>query len=66
MLLDDLEKKLKDINFPEIYQLDECTKILNTKEFIESHIQILKSNPGNTSYKPYYDRLLKFYKQLNI
>ena len=44
--------------------LDKCTKIVDLKKFTETHLQVLKSNSGNNSYKPYFDRLLKVYNIL--
>lgn len=38
-----------------------CELIENPKRFVESHIAYLEANPGNPRYKPYYERLLKYY-----
>lgn len=35
---------------------------LDLKKTVETHIQILKSNPKNERFLPYYNRLLLMYK----
>lgn len=35
---------------------------LDLKKTVETHIQILKSNPKNERFLPYYKRLLLIYK----
>ena len=42
-------------------ELNECTKITDLKTFLDSHISILKNNPGNKTYMPYFKRLYKVY-----
>jgi len=42
-------------------RLDPATLITDPEKFVESHLSILKCNPGKRAYKPYYDRLLAFY-----
>lgn len=64
MNLNDLEKEYKKIELPEQIVMDESTIILNPKQFVSSHISILKSNTGNKRFKPYYDRLLEVYNKL--
>ena len=46
-------------NYPELK--NGCELIQNGKRFVESHISYLEQNQGNQRYKPYYDRLLKYY-----
>lgn len=41
-------------------KLNECETIYNQKLFIETHINYLKVNSGNSCYYPYYKRLIKF------
>lgn len=44
--------------------LNECEVIKDLKRFVSTHIKVLKCNPGNIAYKPYYDRLNKVYNKL--
>lgn len=46
-------------------QLNAWTKIEDIKMFAQSHIQALKSNTGNRTFLPYYNRLVELYKLLN-
>ncbi|MBE9490828.1 MAG: hypothetical protein IMY67_11080 [Bacteroidetes bacterium] len=64
MSLVDIEKGLKKLKIPKSYQLDETTFIADTKKFIKSHVAILSVKPAKKRFIPYYNRLLKFYKQL--
>lgn len=45
-------------------RLDAWTYIDDIEKFAKSHIQALKSNKGNRTFLPYYQRLLKCYKLL--
>jgi hypothetical protein len=56
--LNRLEKELKAMTFPEQVRISKCELITNVPQMIDSHIKILKGNPGNRLYLPYYDRLL--------
>ena len=56
--LNRLEKELKAMTFPEQVRISKCEVVTNVPQMIESHIKILKGNPGNRLYLPYYDRLL--------
>jgi len=53
-----LEKELKQMTFPEQVRISKCELITNVPQMIDSHIKILKGNPGNRLYLPYYDRLI--------
>ena len=53
-----LEKELKAMTFPEQVRISKCELITNVPQMIDSHIKILKGNPGNKLFMPYYDRLL--------
>jgi hypothetical protein len=56
--LDRLEKELKGMSFPEQVRISKCEVVTNVPQMIDSHINILRGNPGNRTYLPYYDRLL--------
>tara|TARA_R110000772_G_scaffold35637_5_gene85820 strand:+ start:336 stop:536 length:201 start_codon:yes stop_codon:yes gene_type:complete len=43
-------------------QLNKASKILNQKNFVESHIKVLEANTGKKLMMPYYARLLAFYE----
>jgi len=56
--LNRLEKELKEMTFPEQVRISKCELITNVPQMIDGHIKILKGNPGNKLFMPYYDRLL--------
>ena len=56
--LDRLEKELKAMTFPDKVKISKCEVVTNAPQMIDSHIKILKANPGNRLFMPYYDRLL--------
>lgn len=43
-------------------RLSQCEVITNQKQFVESHLAVLKANSGKKLVMPYYIRLVKFYK----
>jgi len=53
-----LEKELKEMKFPKQVRISKGELITNVPKMIDSHIKILKGNPGNKLFMPYYDRLL--------
>ena len=53
-----LEKELMAMTFPEQVPISRCEVVTNVPQMIDSHIKILKGNPGNKLFMPYYDRLL--------
>lgn len=46
---------------PDTVKIDSATTVINPSKFVKSHLSILKNNPGNKRYKPYYDRLVVLY-----
>jgi hypothetical protein len=40
---------------------DPATVVTNPEKFVSHHLSVLKNNPGNMRFKPYYDRLVEFY-----
>jgi hypothetical protein len=60
MKLADLEQALKGITDYKVLSFH-FGKIDQPNKFIETHLNFLKSNPGNRRYLPYYTRLLEFY-----
>jgi hypothetical protein len=56
-----IEEYFKNNPVPADYQPDSFMRILDHKKFIDSHINLLKANPKNMFFMPYYERLLKFY-----
>jgi hypothetical protein len=53
-----LEKELKAMTFPEQVRISKCELITNVPQMIAGHLKMLKGNPGNKLFMPYYDRLL--------
>ena len=56
--LDRLEKELKEMTFPEQVKISKCEVVTNVPQMIDRHIKILRGNPGNRLFMPYYDRLI--------
>ena len=65
MDIKDLETFFNSCELPEQVVLDQCTTLIDPKLFVQTHLKALKSNPGNKTYLPYYDRLVKLYNKLN-
>ena len=61
--LPELEAYFATAKLPATMDLD-IMKILNVREFINSHVAILKSNPGNGRYMPFYNRLREVAQKL--
>jgi hypothetical protein len=61
MKLNDLIKELENIKKP-IKLKFSFGVICDPIKFIENHVSILKANPGNKRFFPYYNRLLEFYQ----
>lgn len=53
-----LEKELKAMTFPEQVRISKSELITNVPQMIAGHLKVLKGNPGNKLFMPYYDRLL--------
>jgi len=46
------------MTFPEQVRISKCEVVTNVPQMIDSHIKILRGNPGNRTFIPYYDRLM--------
>ena len=66
MNLADLKEKIYKLNLDEYdgMHLGSGT-ILDAKRFVENHISFLESNPNNSTFLLYYNRLLEFYLNIN-
>jgi len=53
-----LEKELKEMTFPEQVRISKCEVVTNVPQMIDSHLKVLKGNPGNKLFMPYYERLI--------
>ena len=64
MKLHELKEKLNDL---ELKQYDGMHlgsgTILDAKRFVENHISFLESNPNNSTFLLYYNRLFEFYQK---
>ena len=59
-----LEKFFATTELPTVHvRLDKCSTILDCTKMVETHLNVLKSNPKNPLFIPYYNRLIKL-KQL--
>lgn len=67
------EKEITMIKLPELEEffatailpttpvrISACETVIDAKKFVQSHISILKNNPGKAVFLPYYMRLLAF------
>ena len=63
MKLTELKEKIYQLNLKEYdgMHLGSGT-ILDAKRFVENHIVFLESNPNNSTFLLYYNRLLEFYQ----
>lgn len=63
MKLTELKEKIYQLNLKEYdgMHLGSGT-ILDAKRFVENHINFLESNPNNSTFLLYYNRLLEFYQ----
>ncbi len=66
MTVQAIKEYLETAVIPEIVELNDCTIILNPKNFYERHIAMLERNKGNKTFLPYYDRLLSFYNIIKL
>lgn len=44
--------------------LDNCTKIIDEKKFIDSHVAVVRSNKGKDVAKPYLNRLKNYFQKI--
>lgn len=66
MNLEKLKAFFSTYDFPdEPIMLNKAEKVNNQRKFVESHIKILESQSGKIGFKPYYNRLLKYYNLIN-
>ena len=64
MKLHELKDKLSQLNLKQYdgMHLDSGT-ILDAEKFVQNHISFLESNPNNSTFLLYYNRLFEFYKK---
>ena len=64
MKLHELKEKLSQLNLKDYdgMHLGSGT-ILDAKRFVENHISFLESNPNNSTFLLYYNRLFEFYNK---
>lgn len=55
--MEELEAYFATATLPETIDMN-FYKILNVSKFIDSHMALLKSNPGNARYLPFWNRLV--------
>jgi len=62
--LHELKDKLSQLNLKQYdgMHLDSGT-ILDAEKFVQNHISFLESNPNNSTFLLYYNRLFEFYKK---
>lgn len=57
--LDLLEEEIRTFELPDTIQLNRWSKILNVKDFVDSHFLTLRSNSGKRTFLPFFERLLE-------
>lgn len=55
--MEELEAYFATANLPDTLDMG-FYKITNVKKMIDSHMALLKSNPGNARYLPFWNRLV--------
>ena len=64
MKLEALKKELLKLDLEKYNNFDlDYGKIINARQFVESHVLFLETNSGNMTYICYYKRLLEFYNK---
>lgn len=54
--MEELEAYFATANLPDTLDMN-FYKITNVKKMIDSHLALLKANPGNARYLPFWNRL---------
>lgn len=63
MKLSELEKWFEENPAPETpLRISVCEVATNPRRVVATHIAILKANPKNPTFLPYYDRLKRIYE----
>jgi hypothetical protein len=58
--LNELEQFYKTAVLPSWpIELEQGTKIADIPKMIESHFTVLRANPNNKTYEPFFDRLVR-------
>lgn len=69
---EEIDKFFKNYEFTDdVIELNQCTTILDIKQMVNSHLEIIRNNQGKTvdqrrPLMPYYERLVQVYKLLNL
>ena len=61
--MEELEAYFTTATIPETIDMN-FYKILNVKKMIDSHMALVKANPGNARYFPFWDRLVAVAQKL--
>ena len=61
--MEELESYFATATLPETLDMG-FYKITNVKKMIDSHMALLKSNPGNARYLPFWNRLVAVEQKL--
>ncbi len=64
-MIADLETFFNNATLPTEIQLDEHTKIVDVKKFVDKGLEVVKSNPSER-YLPYYMRLCKVKELITV
>jgi hypothetical protein len=57
--IDELDNFFKKAALPATVQLDEGSKILNVRSFIDSHLLVIRSNREKPIYEVFYTRVIR-------
>ena len=64
--LSEIELFFSSANLPEIIKLEDYTTITNVKSFVNSHLEMCRSNINKELSLPYLERLEKLKNKLNL
>lgn len=62
--VEELERFFTGLNMENNFQLTKCQIVHNLTKFAQSHLEVIKANSGNKTFKPYYDRLVDLKKMI--
>lgn len=58
--ISELESFFENVTFPpHPFHLNPWTRIINPEQFVSTHLEIIRYNNGNQSFRPYFDRLIE-------
>jgi hypothetical protein len=57
--INELEEFFKKVKLPTTVELEEGSTIVNVRQFIDSHLKVLRNNGDKPMYEVFFNRLLR-------